>query len=69
MEHELTADDLAPLIAKLSTKERQRLFRIALRQDTTDAEVYAVVPVNESEFSTDDDDPLGWDADGWEDFD
>ncbi len=62
----LTADDILPLIAKLSTKERGRLLRLVLRRGNSDAEAYAAQPVREDEFSSDED-PLSWDAEGWED--
>jgi hypothetical protein len=61
----LTADDLLPLIAKLSTEERRRLLQLASRQGRTDAEAYAAQPVQPDEFTTGDD-ALAWDADGWE---
>jgi hypothetical protein len=61
----LTADDLLPLIAKLSTEERRRLLQLVFRQGRTDAEAYAAQPVRPDEFSSADD-ALAWDADGWE---
>jgi hypothetical protein len=61
----LTADDLLPLIAKLSTEERRRLLHLVLRQGKTDAEAYAALPVQPDEFSSADE-ALGWDADGWD---
>lgn len=62
----LTADDILPLIAKLSARERGRLLRLVLRRGKSDAEAYAAQPVREDEFSSDED-PLSWDAEGWED--
>ena len=62
----LTADDILPLIAKLSHKERGRLLQLVLRRGKRDAEAYAARPVREDEFSSDED-PLSWDAEGWED--
>ncbi len=62
----LTADDILPLIAKLSDKERGRLLRLVLRRGNSDAEGYAARPVRADEFSSDED-PLSWDAEGWED--
>lgn len=67
MENELKADDLLPLISKLSIHERQRLFEIAMRRESTDDKAYAAVPPTEAEFSSDED-SLSWDADGWEGF-
>lgn len=61
----LTADDLLPLIAKLSTEERHRLLQLVFRQGRTDVEAYAAQPVQPDEF-TSDVDALSWDADGWE---
>jgi len=63
----LTADDILPLVASLTPHERARLLRlIALRQGA-DAPVYEAVPPLHDEFSTDDE-PLAWDAEGWEDL-
>ena len=61
----LTADDILPLIAKLSEKERGRLLQLVIRRGKSDAEAYAAQPVGDDEFSSDED-PLSWDADGWE---
>ena len=61
----LTADDLLPLIAKLSSEERDRLLRLASRQGNTDAEAYAAQPATPDEFGSDDD-ALAWEAEGWE---
>jgi hypothetical protein len=61
----LTADDLLPLIAKLSSEERHRLLRLAFRQGHTDADAYAAEPPTADEFGGDED-ALGWDAEGWE---
>jgi len=36
---------------------------------TGDAAAYAALPVKADEFSGCDDDPLAWDADGWQDID
>ena len=65
MANELKADDLIPLIAKLSKRERRRLLRYALNHGLDDAEAYDARPPQNGEFTTDDD-PLSWDADGWE---
>ena len=65
MSNELKADDLIPLIAKLSLEERRRLLHFALNQGMSDAQAYAARPPRAPEFSSDDD-ALSWDAEGWE---
>lgn len=65
MAKELTAEDLYPLIEKLSIEERRRLLRFALKRGIDDNQAYADEPVGEGEFS-EDTDALAWDADGWE---
>ncbi len=66
MAAQLTADDILPLIAKLSDKERGRLLRLVIRRDGSDAAAYLAQKVRDDEFSSDDD-LLSWDAEGWED--
>jgi hypothetical protein len=63
----LTADDLLPLIACLTAQERVRLLRLISLPTQSDAAAYQAVPVTRDEFVTDDE-VLGWDADGWEQF-
>ncbi len=68
-----TAEDLWPLVAKLSRKERMRLARfalaaVALPPGTSDAERYLRIPVSKDEFASTEKDPLAWDADGWDEF-
>jgi hypothetical protein len=65
MQGELKAEDVAPLVAKLSAPERARLLRLIATLGT-DGRVYAASPPSNDEFGTDED-PLGWDAAGWED--
>ena len=66
MAKQLTADDILPLIARLPGPERARLLRLITRRSSSDpAAVYAAQPPTPDEFS-DDDDPLSWDAEGWE---
>ncbi len=65
MQGELTAEDVAPLVAKLSAAERARLVRLIATLGG-EGGVYAASPPSDDEFGTDDD-PLGWDATGWED--
>jgi hypothetical protein len=56
----LTADDILPLVASLTPRERVRLLRlIALPQDS-DATVYQSLPPSRDEFSADEE-PLAWD--------
>ena len=66
MTSELTADDLVPIIAKLSPKEKRRLIQLAFSNVNEEASRYDTSPVEPTEFSSDDD-ALAWDAEGWED--
>jgi len=61
----LTADDILPLVASLTPQERVRLLRLLALPQGADAPVYRSIPPSRDEFSTDDE-PLAWDADGWE---
>jgi len=63
----LTADDIMPLVASLPDSERIRLLRWIASPHGTDASSYGVAPATDDEFSGDDE-PLGWEADGWEEF-
>lgn len=65
MSQPLTADDLLPLIVKLSSAERRKLF-LLIQKVGSDVEAYRAVPPAQGEFSSDED-MLAWDADGWED--
>jgi len=65
MSQPLTADDLLPLIVKLSSAERRKLF-LLIQKVGSDVEAYRAVPPAQGEFSSDED-ILAWDADGWED--
>jgi hypothetical protein len=68
MSKQLTADDLLPLVACLSPKERFRLLRLlSVRPAEGEGTAYRALPPTEEEFSSDDD-PLAWDAEGWENF-
>jgi hypothetical protein len=62
----LTADDILPLGASLTPEERVRLLRLIASPQGADAPVYGSVPPSRDEFSADED-PLAWDAEGWED--
>jgi hypothetical protein len=63
----LTADDILPLVACLTPQERVRLLRLITSADGADAAAYKAVAPGTDEF-TSDDDPLSWDAEGWEQF-
>lgn len=66
MANPVTADDLLPLISALPVAERVRLLRLLTSRPNADvAGAYDAQPVGLDEFSADDD-PLSWDADGWE---
>jgi hypothetical protein len=63
----LSAEDVFPLVDSLSPRERLRLLRlISTRPTADDAEAYRALPPRNLEFSTDQE-PLAWDAEGWED--
>ena len=64
MAEPLTADDILPLMAQLSPQERARFFRLVTTKGI-DARTYRAVPPGPDEFGSDGD-PLGWDAEGWE---
>ena len=63
----LNADDILPLVASLTPRERVRLLRLITSQPGADAPVYRSAPPTPNEFSTDED-SLAWDAEGWEDM-
>ena len=66
----LKAHDLLPLVQRLSHEEQLRLVKLALRaaaSNGNDAAAYGAVPPRDDEFSSDDE-PLAWEADGWEEF-
>jgi hypothetical protein len=66
MANPVTADDLLPLIAALPVTERVRLLRLLTGRPNSEADrAYDAQPVGADEFSADND-PLSWDADGWE---
>ncbi len=61
----LTADDIMPLVASLPDSERIRLLRRIVLPHGTDESAYRVAPPTDDELSGDDE-PLAWEADGWE---
>jgi hypothetical protein len=63
----LTADDIMPLVASLTDSERLRLLRWIAWPHSTDASAYRAAPATRDEFSGDDE-PLAWEADGWDEF-
>lgn len=63
----LTADDIMPLVATLPDSERIRLLRWIALPRGTDSSAYRVIPSTDDGFSGDDE-PLAWEADGWEEF-
>ena len=63
----LTADDIMPLVASLTDSERIRLLRWIASPHGADASGYRAAPPTSDEFSGDDD-PIAWEADGWEEF-
>jgi len=65
MARALRADDILPLVDSLTPQERVRLLRLIARPQGGDAPVYRSVPPSRDEFSADDE-PLAWDAEGWE---
>jgi hypothetical protein len=52
---------------RLSPRERMRLLRL-VEQASSDPPVYAAAPPKADEFSTDDEDALAWEREGWESF-
>ena len=63
----LTADDILPLVASLTLQERVRLLRLIAQPEGADAQLYQHVPPVRDEFASDEE-PLAWDAEGWESF-
>lgn len=62
----LTVDDILPLVACLTPQERLRLFRLINAQPEADPRnAYKALPPARDEFSSDEE-PLSWDAEGWE---
>lgn len=72
MQNPVTAQDLLPLVEKLSHEEQVRLARLALRAAAvgrSSRAAYEADPPKPGEFdASDDEDPLAWDAEGWEQF-
>lgn len=68
----LSAQDLWPLVQKLPHAEQVRLVKLALmaasRDPAADADAYRVTPPGPDELVCADD-PLAWEAEGWEKLD
>lgn len=66
----VTAEDQLPLVTKLTREERIRLARLALQVASSErivaAEACRRSPEQGHEVA-DNADPLGWDAEGWDD--
>jgi hypothetical protein len=56
-----------PLVASLTESERVKLLRRIAASKGSDASAYKAAPPSRDEFSGDDE-PLSWDADGWDEF-
>src|ERR1019366_2990113 len=67
MPRPLTADDIIPLVASLPDGERIKLLRWIASPHGTDASAYSAAPPTRDEFSGDDE-PIAWEADGWDEF-
>lgn len=65
----VTAKDLWPLVTTLSHDEQVRLAKLAAAGGVPAADLlqYQATPAGAHEFSSSDD-PLGWDAEGWDDL-
>lgn len=69
----IKAEDLWPLLLRMSSEERRYLARLALAEkvlpiEAGDGERYAAMPARVDEFSTDRaEEPMSWESDGWED--
>jgi len=64
-----SAEEILPLVAALSPRERIRLIRLLAQQPKGgEAVLYAAAPLHPNEFSSDED-SLDWDAEGWEETD
>jgi hypothetical protein len=61
----LTAEDILPLVKRLTLPERTRLIGLIGATSGGDAAAYRSSPATRDEF-TSEEEPLGWDAEGWE---
>jgi hypothetical protein len=65
MAKSLTADDILPLVACLTPQERLRLLRLIGTGQVNERDLYKALPAARDEFSSEEE-PLLWDAEGWE---
>ena len=56
-----------PLVASLADSERIRLLRWIASPHGANGSAYRVAPPTREEFSGDDE-PLAWEAEGWDEF-
>jgi hypothetical protein len=63
----LTADDIMSLVASLPDSERIKLLRRIASPRGDDVSAYVAAPPKPDEFSGDDE-PIAWDAEGWDEF-
>ena len=63
----LTADDIMPLVASLSDSERVKLLRRIAAPHGSDASSYRAAPPTRDEFDGEDQ-PIAWEAEGWDQF-
>ena len=66
MARTLSADDILPLVASLTPAERVRLLQMIAAPGGADEPLYRAVPPSKQEFASDEE-PLAWEAGGWED--
>ena len=70
MSNGLTAQDLWPLVLRLPHDEQVKLAKLALHAAAAapdDATAYKASPPITGEFDADEE-PLGWEGEGWEEF-
>ena len=69
MHKPMTAEDILPLVAGMTPRERGRLLRLIAASPSIGAAVsYVAVPPGHDEFSSDEE-PLEWEGEGWERLD
>ena len=63
----LSADDMMPLVASMTEAERAKLLKWIAAVPDRDGFTYLASPATPDEFSAEDE-PLSWEADGWDEF-